>query len=485
MNLGMLFPIVNIRRVFKSIFLSLLFLFADKSFAEEFPDTLLRGLDIPLIMISTDDGVDPQGYRVEHPEGCIGIGLAGNEYKTGRMVMTLLDSTIYDSGEYMPGASGIRIKQRGNISATWNKKPYKLKLSKKYDLFKRGDKKYRSKDWILLSCPKVDINTLVGFKVSELLGMEWTPEIQYVNIVLNGDYKGLYLLCESVEKSEGRCDVSENGFIIEDDAYWWNENVYFKGELLPYYMGYTFKYPDADDVTEEYLSALKDYIIEVEEKLSKYEDISEYLDLKTFAMWLMGHDILGTEDAAGSNRYIYKNDFIPGNATSSILKMGPLWDFDDIYRREGKWSQQHDGNYRFYFKYLLNYQEFIDEYVVLWCDIKNTLYNDLMDYLHTFEQDYGETLDICRELDSKRWHRSRYNLIADDIRIVDEWMSSRLEWIDEQLMKETFVHVVKEEQSTSSVYTLDGRQVSSDSENSVSKLPTGIYIKDGRKFIIR
>ena len=276
--------------------------------SQEFAGIDLKKINIPLLVIDTDDGVDPQGYRIDHPEGCVGIGLTGNEYKTGRMVMTLLDSVMYDSGEYAAGASGVRIRLRGNTSSHWSKKPYKLKLSKKFDLFQRGDKKYRSKDWVLLNCPKIELNTVVGFKVNEMLGLEWTPAFEYVNIVLNDDYKGLYILCESIEQGEGRCNVADNGFIVEDDAYWWNEEVYFKGELLPYSMGYTFKYPDSDDVDTEYLLRITDYFLEVERRLENSEDVSEYIDFNSFATWLLGHDILGTEDAAGSNRCISKYD---------------------------------------------------------------------------------------------------------------------------------------------------------------------------------
>ena len=117
-------------------FILVLLLNANNAFAQEFIDTDLKKINIPLLVISTDDGLDPQGYRINHPEGCVGIGLTGNDYKTGRMVMTLLDSVIYDSGEYLAGSSGIRIRLRGNTSAiAWEKKPYKLKLSKKFDFF--------------------------------------------------------------------------------------------------------------------------------------------------------------------------------------------------------------------------------------------------------------------------------------------------------------------------------------------------------------
>lgn len=452
--------------------------------AIENTDTILNKINIPLLVISTDDAVDPPGYRVDHPEGCVGIGLAGNEYVTGRMTVKLMDSLMYDSGEYLSGAYGIRIKQRGNISATWSKKPYKIKLSKKTDLFFRGDDVHKSKEWLLLNCPKLDLNTLVGFKVSELLGMEWTPQCGYVNLVINGDYKGLYVLCESIDRGVGKCNIASTGFIIEDDAYWWNEDVYFKGEMLPYYMGYTFKYPDTDDMSSEHIATIQQYIIEVERRLLNYEDIDEYIDISTFASWLIAQDILGAEDAVGSNKYIYKYDFIQEALTDSKLKMGPLWDFDDIYRREGQWSQQHSGNYRMYFKYLLKYESFIDEYTRKWNSIKGTLYNDIVSFLNELKETRGDALDYCRELDSKRWNRLKYLLLDEEIENIANWFAARIEWIDNQLEIETGVDVVYEHDVATSccVYTLDGRPVL---KNELDCLPAGIYIKDGKKYIVK
>ena len=475
----------HIKQHIGKIAVFLLLITSNYTLAQEPSETFLKGIDIPLIVISTDDGIDPQGYSVSPPENCIGTALAGNDYKTGRMIMTHLDSVIYDSGEYAAGASGIRIRLRGNTSTLWDKKPYKLKLSKKFDLFRRNDKKYRSKDWVLLNCPLLDLNTFLGFKVNELLGVEWTPKAEFVNIVLNGDYKGLYILCESIEQGEGRFNVSTNGFIVEDDAYWWNEDVYFKGNLLPYSMGYTFKYPDTEDISPQYLSRINDYFLEIERRLKLSEDISEYIDLNSFASWLLGHDILGTEDAAGSNRYISKHDFIQDNVTNSKLKMGPLWDFDNIFTRDTLWSQQHGGNYRYYHEYLLDYPEFMDEFVKVWVSVKEFLYNDIMEYFIELEESKGEALDLCRELDSQRWKRHGYNLVADDVRKIDEWMSARLEWIDEQLRKETHVEVVEEEYKVPCIYTLDGRLVSFGTESTPVKLPRGIYIRNGKKITVK
>lgn len=176
-------------------------------------------MNVPCLVVSTIDEKEPTAEWAYAPEGYSGRTLTGNEYVRGRMAFFVNDSVWYDSGEYLAGASGVRIKLRGNTSALWNKKSYKIKLSKKNDLFFRDDKKYKSKDWILLNCPKIDLNTIVGFKISELLGMEWTPKSQFVNLIVNGDYKGLYVLVEAIDKDAGRINISNNGFILEDDPY--------------------------------------------------------------------------------------------------------------------------------------------------------------------------------------------------------------------------------------------------------------------------
>lgn len=463
----------------KFVLLILLFI-ATPNYAFEFEDSILKIMNIPCIMVSTTDAEDPKEQWVYAPEGYSGRTV-NSEYVSGKMALFLNDSVYYDSGEFLAGVSGMRIKIRGNTSALWSKKSYKIKLSKKADLFFRGESKYKAKDWILLNCPTLNLNTLVGFKISELLGMEWVPECQFVNLVINDDYKGLYVLTEAVEKDKGRLNISDNGFIIEDDAYWWSEDVYFKGKMLPDYQGYTLKYPDADDVTENSLSDIKDYILYVEEKLLSYEDIRGFLDLQSFAKWLLGHDILGTEDGRGSNRFFYKNSL----SDESLLKIGPLWDFDDIFKRKDEWAQQHTGNYKFYYKYLLEYDEFINEYVNLWYDLKETLYNDLDLFLDEMQTVYGEDLEYSRKLDNKRYKRSTFRTLQEEVALVSTWMRERIAWIDEHIQQEMLVEEIYDSHDSEldlnkEIYLLDGRKL-----NSEHTLPAGIYIINGEKKIVK
>lgn len=463
----------------KFIFLFTILFLAISGYATETADSVYSKMNIPCIIISTIDNEEPTAEWIYAPEGYSGKTLANNNYVNGKMIIKMQDCVYYDSKEFVSDESGMRIKLRGNSSALWKKKSYKIKLSKKSDLFFRDDNKYKSKEWLLLNCPKIDLNTLVGFKVSELLEMEWTPKCRFVNLIINNDYRGLYVLIESVEKDRGRLDISDNGFIIEDNAYWWSEEVYFKGIMLPDNEGYTLKYPDPEKVSKATINRIWDYILEVENKLIAYEDISKYIDIESFARWLLVHDILGTEDGRGSNRFFYRESMDANS--SSLLKIGPVWDFDDIFKRIDNWSQQHSGNYRFYYKYLLKYDSFNDTFYNLWYKIKDTLYKDIEYFLDNMYTEYGEELEYCRVQDSKRWNRRNYNSLEEEIDLVKEWFADRIAWINSTLPNSIEnIHESQEQNTNNDIWLLDGRKVKSE-----DILSPGIYIINGQKKLIK
>lgn len=73
----------------------------------------------------------------------------------------------------------------------------------------------------------------------------------------------------------------------------------------------------------------------------KDDRYKEYIDEKTFAAWVLGHDYLGTQDAAGRNMYIYKKD----SSDDSKMKMGPMWDFDSNFQKIDELAGIPNSNY--------------------------------------------------------------------------------------------------------------------------------------------
>lgn len=389
-------------------------------------------INLPLVEITTVSGADPTCTFVAPPPGCMGNGITNNFYLSGRIRISEGGKVVYNSGEYRDGVSGMRIKVRGNSSAYPPKKPYRVKLTHKADLLQRGDDAYEDKEWLLLGNYQDThtLQTVVGLKVGRLVGMEWEPEWRYVHVVLNGKYRGCYLLCEPVERGERRCDIEKSGYLVENDAYWWNtDETVFHSERLTPAMGYTFKYPAEEDLTTARVDNIRNYINAFEERLYEDGDIAEYIDLASFAGWTLGQDILGTFDGCGSNMFLYKKDYVPAHPTSTKLKLGPLWDFDSNYRTQDEWSAQH-GIDHFYVKKLFERPDFLSVYADKWEEIKGTLHEEVMNEIKALRETDGEAIVACRELEEELFGLYQAVSWESTEQAVDEWFSARIAWLD-------------------------------------------------------
>lgn len=438
---------------------------------------LLR-MDIPLLEIQTVDNIEPTCDQILPPPGCWGAGITNATKVPGRLRITYGGNIIFDTGEYNKGKSGMTLKIRGNTSAYMKIKPYKIKLQKSADLFFRGDYyKYADKDYLLV----VDQNFYrkVGFKVNEIVGLQWTPHYQYVNVMINGDYRGLYMLLESVSRNErSRINVDKTGFIFEYDPYWWNEDVYVVSPTpLPWPMHYTFKYPDSDDITDDELCYFRDMIEQVEKSIydGSYPD---YIDVNSFASWMIGHDILGNNDGAGSNIFLTKRD----NTDSTKVMMANMWDFDWIFYRDEMWDAAHDY---FFFPNLFNNVNgaFKDAYVDKWNEIKDYIFEELILYLDNFADtinvdDYNKSIKFTND----RWGGA-YESVQVYVDRAKTWLNKRHNWLSEAILdlenstgiKEVNVSGKFDEKDV--YYNMLGQKV--------NKPNTGIYIRNGEKVLVK
>ena len=120
-----------------------------------------------------------------------------------------------------------RIKVRGNTTAFGAKKPYTINLDSAKNLFAMGG----SSKWVLLAdyYDPTLMRNAVALKLAHDMGFE-APEYKRVEVWVDGEYKGLYLFTEAVEKGKNRLDIStgKGGFLIETDSH----ILLFRGLLL-------------------------------------------------------------------------------------------------------------------------------------------------------------------------------------------------------------------------------------------------------------
>ena len=397
----------------------------------------VRQAGLHVVEITTVDGEEPEGEFIESPLFPNTYNIKSKNKVPCRMLITKDGHTLYDSGDYSKKISGATIRINGNTTAYYSNPlnmPYKIKLEKAADLLDRGnDNKYKDKEWRLLK-DAVSLNTILGLQVSKLLEFEWTAAFIPCNVIINDDYRGCYLLMETVKQNES-CRINcnkETGYIVEKDPYWWKEDTYFTSHWYKDDNVYrwTWKYPDEDDVTDEQEAYIKQYIESMEESLSN-GDYESYININSFAKWILAHDILGTRDSWGSNMFIKKYD----NTNNSLLELPCLWDFDSCYDiTPGSFSPLHiQDNEYFHALFNSSNRNFVKAYIYLWNSKKDNLVKQLFAFLNQYpDSDEAKALDASRALYNRRFGYS-YNTVANDVQQQKYWYHNHINKLDEQI----------------------------------------------------
>ena len=299
---------------------------------------------LPVLYVNIDETAEGYGTVAEmnaspdHSVSCTGtITVDVPEGYTGDYSTEPLSDLKDLSLEYIRG--------RGNSTWEVDKKPYKLKLDKSEDLLGMG----KSKHWVLLA-NRMDQSLLRNRLISYLgnaMGMEYTPKMLPVDLVVNDEYYGSYLLAEQIRVGKTRVNIDELG---PDD----NAEPEVTGGYLLAMMGtadheseencfttengmrflfdepaFDFSALSEESGTQAQRAYITDYLQKTEnailgENFCDKDGVSytEYMDLQSAADYWWIQIFSDNYDAyRTSSTYLYK-------ARSGKLCWGPLWDFD-------------------------------------------------------------------------------------------------------------------------------------------------------------
>ena len=235
---------------------------------------------------------------------------------------------ISEGGTNLLATGGTEIRGRGNASWDFPKKPYRLKFDEKQSPLGAPAS---AKKWTLLSNygDKTLMRNMLAFEVSRRVGLGYTPFCHPVDLIINGEYRGCYQLCDQVEAAKGRVDAKD-GYLVEIDAYAYSEDVWFSSNRgTPV----TIKHPDEDEITQEQRKFINDYFNQMEAAVfaSDYTDPVEgyrkHLDLDSFLKNFIVGEFGGNTDTYWSV-YMYKD------ASDGKLYTGPVWDYDLAFEND-------------------------------------------------------------------------------------------------------------------------------------------------------
>lgn len=322
----------------------------------------------------------------------------------------------------------------------------------------------KSKHYVLIR--DENLKSYIGFKSSEILEMEWTPKCRYVKLVMNDEYKGLYLLCEQVKVEENRVQVDEDGYFFECDAYWWNEDFYLESSLIKE-LKYTFKYPDIPSEEDSlYMSSL---INEMESSLKETNEY-ELIDEPSFAKWVLAQDLMGNDDWAGSNMY-----FRIRSKATPVITMPVLWDYNQILQVQYGWAPIHKD---LWFKYLFMNDTFWTVYKQLWDQYSEKFFEGIEQAIVDFSNsEFADAFDELVQIDNDKYGKS-YKTISE---YVDEYKET-LRIRKMSLSNSVLVTAIQtgnlfKDEKDKSWYSVQGYNVTSPQK--------GLYLKKGKKYLFK
>ena len=114
-------------------------------------------------------------------------------------------ASIINEGKLQVKQTGT-IKLRGNSSLNSEKKPYLINFDKKTTFL---DMPCNDKKWTLIPnmYDKSLLRNMLGYKMSFIFGLKFSPSCRFVDLILNGDYRGNYMICDKIEVKEDRIDI--------------------------------------------------------------------------------------------------------------------------------------------------------------------------------------------------------------------------------------------------------------------------------------
>jgi hypothetical protein len=366
------------------------------------PDTL-NTTGLPIVRIDTVNGKDITNKV---------------DYLTADIKITNSDNDLTTTTE---------IRGRGNTSWRNNgKKPYRLKFFEKQKLFGLT----KAKSWVLLANAADDtmIKNIIAFEMGQRFGLPYTNHYIPVELVLNGEYRGSYLLTEQVQVGSGRVDIDEDtGYLIELDNYY-DEEPKFKTAPIPFPV--MIKSPETipngfgDNFVKTSINELVGKMFADSFPENGYRDL---INMDTFVNYIMIQEFLENSDFWSLNSvYVYKD----GEPNSKICA-GPLWDMDRIL---GNPNERRTANSDFtplgevFFGRFFADPVFVAAYKAKW----NEHYDIIANQMPAFIVDMADKLAQSRKMDYLLWQGtdpgdSYYDDIIDDLQT---WWSERVDFMN-------------------------------------------------------
>lgn len=415
------------------------------AFAQNFTDS-----NLPIVVIDTDGGVNiPDEPKVLGTMKVIWHQDGSRNYLTD-----------INNPEFLNYDGRIGIETRGSSSQMLPKKPYGLETLQSDDVTNNNVSILgmpKENDWILnsLAFDQTGMRDVISYELYENLG-QYSPRRVYCEVVINGDYKGLYVFMEKIKADDNRVNIQKmdqscnsypeviGGYIVQTDrSYYtspaaWTMPGYSSGWPGSATDTFVHHYPKHDDITTTQNTYIKNVFMNLgtqagNHNLSLTNGIPSIIDVASFVDFMIIAEFSSNVDVYQLSTFFHKD-------RKGKLRAGPIWDYNLAYghdefgnrSRYDVWQfNNEDNNGPKFWKDLFDTNMFRCYLARRWAEVTTT--GNVLDYnlLCARMDEIDQWIAEGVERNNQRWHTM--NQHASEVQAMKNWIQQRINWLDQNI----------------------------------------------------
>lgn len=419
----------------KKLIVTLSFLcFSLLSFAQTFTDS-----NLPIVVIETDNHVTIP----DEPKVLATMKIIWHQDGSRNYLSDI------NNPEFLNYDGRIGIEIRGSSSQMLSKKPYGLETLQSDDVTNNNVSILgmpKENDWVLnsLAFDQTGMRDVISYELSEKLG-QYTPRRVYCEVVINDDYKGLYVFMEKIKADDNRVNIDKDGGYItkadradNGDPAAWTMPCYGGGWWGGSSTTFVHHYPKPEDITTEQHNYIKNVFFNLADQshshnVSIENGIPSIIDVSTFVDFMILGEFSSNVDVYELSTFFHKDN-------RGKLRAGPIWDYNLTYGHDEFGSRSRydvwqfdndDNNGPKFWKDLFDTDEFRCYFAKRWFEVTaegNPLdYNEISNRMD--EIDVLITEAVGR--DNQRWHKMQQH--TSEIQSMKTWIQQRINWLNQNI----------------------------------------------------
>lgn len=421
--------------------------------------------NLPIIVINTNGNT-----IVNEPKVLAGMGIIDN----GPGAINSSDDPFND----YDGVIGIEF--RGSSSQSFPKKNFGIELRKEgqQDTSLSLLGMPAEEDWVLHGpySDKAQLRNVLTFELWKYTG-RYGSRTRFVELILNGDYRGLYVLMENVKRDGDRVDIArlrddENsgddltgGYIIKIDKF--DGTVSGDGFASLYeppgrtreeqQIYFQYDYPRGDEITPAQETYIRDYVRAFENALNSgnFTDpvtgYRAYADMGSFVDYALLTEMTRNVDAYRLSTFLFKDK----DSNGGLLNIGPPWDYNLAWGNANYCDGSSVSGYAwdfnqvcdedfwlipFWWDRLLRDPGFVAALNERWTELRSGPWST--ESIHSYIDSVTQVLEAPVQRNYQRWGSlGEYvwpnNFVGqtyqEEVGYMKDWIGQRLSWLDANL----------------------------------------------------